>query len=105
MKRYKLVNSYPVARFYYKGGHSHPIQRTVLLTESTDSRITGYEVRAGKIVRQPNNAPIKSYLRKKIARVKSLKASMKRNALIISNGPMVTTLKRTRLHDYLFVGP
>ena len=57
MKNYKLVNTHPVARFYYKGGHSHPIQRTVLITESTDTHITGYEVRAGKIVRQPNGAP------------------------------------------------
>ena len=105
MKNYKLVNSYPVARFYYKGGHSHPIQRTVLITESTESRITGYEVRAGKIVRQPNSAPIKTFLRRKIARIKNMRMSQKRDYLIIKRGPMVSTLKRTRLHDYLFTGP
>ncbi len=105
MKKYKLVNSYPVARFAYKGGHSHPIQRTVLITESTNDRITGYEVRAGKIVREPNAAPIKTYLRRKIARVKNLRMSLKRNYLVISGKGMRTTLQRSRLFDYLFTGP
>lgn len=105
MKNYKLVNTHPVARFYYKGSHSHPVQRTVLITESTEDRIIGYEVRAGKIVRQPNAAPIKSYLRRKIAKVEGLRLSRKRDYLIISKGPKVSTLKRTRLYDYLFTGP
>lgn len=104
MKKYKLVNTYPVARFYYKGGHSHPIQRTVLLTESTDTHITGYEVRAGKVVRPPNAAPVKSFLRRKIARVKNMRASMKKDYLVISRGPMISTLKRSRITAYLFTG-
>lgn len=105
MKKYKLVNTHPVARFYYKGSHSHPVRRTVLVTESTDNRIVGYEVRAGDIVRQPNGAPIKSYLRRKIAKAAQLRWSRKRDALIISRGPKMSTLKRTRLYDYLFTGP
>lgn len=105
MKNYKLVNTHPVARFYYKGSHSHPVRRTVLITEATDDRIVGYEVRTGGIVRPPNAAPIKSFLRRKIAKVKQLRMSKKRDSLIISRGPMVSTLKRTRLHDYLFTGP
>ncbi len=105
MKPYKLVNSYPVARFYYKGNHSHPIRRTVLVTESNDKFIRGYEVRAGDVVRQPNAAPIKTFLRRKIARVRQMRASLKRNWLSLIKGPEVSTLKRTRLHDYLFTGP
>jgi hypothetical protein len=105
MAKYKLVNTYPVARFYYKGGHSHPIQRTVLITESTYTHIIGYEVRSGKIIREPNAAPVKSYLRRKIARIKNMRASIKRDYLTISHGPMVSTLKRSRLYDYLFTGP
>lgn len=104
-KKYKLVNSYPVARFAYKGGHSHPIQRTVLITESSEDRITGYEVRAGNVVREPNAAPIKTFLRRKIARVKNLRMSLKRDHLIISGKGMISTLKRSRLQDFLFVGP
>ena len=105
MKNYKLVNTHPVARFYYKGSHSHPIRRTVLITESTDDRIIGYEVRAGDIVRAPNAAPIKAFLRRKIARVRQMRMSRKRNYLILSKGPEVSTLKRTRLYEYLFTGP
>lgn len=105
MKKYKLVNTHPVARFYYKGGHSHPIQRTVLITESSDDHITGYEVRAGKIVRDPSAAPIKTFLRRKIAKVKNRRISLERDRLIISGKGMVSTLKRERLYDYLFTGP
>jgi hypothetical protein len=105
MKNYKLVNTYPVAKFYYKGGHSHPVQRTVLITESNDTYIIGYEVRVGKVIRAPNAAPIKSYLRRKIARCEQLRTSMKKDYLIISKGPKVSTLKRSRLYDYLFTGP
>jgi hypothetical protein len=105
MKNYKLVNTHPVARFYYKGSHSHPVQRTVLITESTEDRIIGYEVRVGSVVRQPNSAPIKSYLRRKIAKMKQRRISQKRDWLIITRGPEVSTLKRERLYDYLFTGP
>lgn len=105
MKKYKLVNTHPVARFYYKGGHSHPIRRTVLITDSTDSHITGYEVRAGDITRQPNAAPIKTYVRSKIARVKNRRISLERNKMIISGQGMKSTLQRSRLYDYLFTGP
>lgn len=105
MKNYKLVNTHPVARFYYKGSHSHPVQRTVLITESNESHIIGYEVRVGKVVRNPNAAPIKSFLRRKIARVEQRRISQKRDYLIITKGPKVSTLKRTRLYDYLFTGP
>lgn len=104
MKNYKLVNTHPVAKFYYKGSHSHPIQRTVLITESTEDLIVGYEVRAGLVVRQPNAAPIKSYLRRKIAKAHSVRAEARDKAIILSKGPKKSTLKRTRLYDYLFNG-
>lgn len=105
MQQYKLVNSRPVARFHYKGSHSHPIARTVLITEADEDRIVGYEVRAGKIIRQPNSAPVKSYLRRKIARIEQMRVSHKRDHLIISKGPKVSTLKRAPLSNYLFEGP
>ena len=105
MKNYKLVNTHPVAKFYYKGSHSHPVQRTVLITESNETHIVGYEVRVGHIIRQPNAAPVKSYSREKIAKAHSLRAEARDKAIVLSKGPKKSTLKRTRLYDYLFSGP
>jgi len=105
MKNYKLVNTHPVAKFYYKGTHSHPVQRTVLITESNETHIIGYEVRVGHIVRKPNAAPIKSYLRRKIAKAHSVRAEARDKAVIIAKGPNKSTLRRVRLYDYLFNGP
>jgi hypothetical protein len=76
----------------------------VLVTESTDELITGYEVRVGNIVRQPADAPIRSYLRRKIAKIRQMRISQKRESLIISKGPEKSTLQRVRLYDYLFAG-
>lgn len=105
MKNYKLVNTHPVAKFYYKGGHSHPVQRTVLITETDENHITGYEVRCGHVVRQPNAAPIKTYSRDKIAKVERIRAKQDKNRLLLSKGPKQSTLRRTKLYDYLFSGP
>ena len=38
-KEYKLVVEKPVARFFYKGHHSHPIRRTVLIIEDNENSI------------------------------------------------------------------
>ena len=69
-KLYNLVQRKPLARFYYKGNHSHPIRRTVLIIEETSTHITGYELRAGKVSRTPLEALkyVRTYSRDKIAR-------------------------------------
>jgi len=59
----------PVARFYYQGSHSHPVRRTVLITESTPRYIKGYELREGSTVRTFSQAPVKTYARSNIAKV------------------------------------
>ena len=59
--RYPVVRNQPVARFYYQGNHSHPVRRTVLVTETTSNLIKGYELREGATVRELAKAPIKSY--------------------------------------------
>lgn len=105
MTKYKLVDKLPVAKFYYKGSHSHPVRRTVLVTESNDKLIIGYEVRAGLETYSPSKAKIKSYSRRKIAKLKQLRASRKRDKSIVENGPEKTTLKRIKLSDFLFTGP
>ena len=33
--QYEVIKNMPVARFAYKGTHSHPVRRTVLLIENT----------------------------------------------------------------------
>lgn len=68
---YKIVRNLPVAKFYYKGNHSHPVRRTVLVTESNSKFIRGYEVRTGSTVRELPivNCPIKTYARSKIAKI------------------------------------
>lgn len=105
MTKYKLVNKYPVAKFYYKGSHSHPVRRTVLVTESNEKLIIGYEIRAGSEVYAPSKAQIKSYSRSKIAKIKQLRASMKRDKTILETGPESSTLKRMKLSEFLFTGP
>jgi len=75
--KYNLVENYPVARFWYKGTHTHPVRRTVLVTESTKTHLSGYELRDGNIVRQAINAPVKTYTRKKIAKGRNLRARQK----------------------------
>ena len=64
-----LVRNLPVAKFYYRGSHTHPIRRTVLVIESNTNFIKGYEVRCGNEVSEPSDDHIRSYRRSKIARI------------------------------------
>jgi len=75
--KYNLVDNVPVARFWYKGNHTHPVRRTVLVTESTRDYIKGYELRDGNIVRVASKAPVKTYKRSKIARGANLRKRQK----------------------------
>ncbi len=93
---YEILRNMPVAMFYYKGSHSHPIRRTVLLIESKKRYIRGYELREGAKVRNYKNAPIKTYSKSKIAKESDLGARKHRKP-----GPNVTTLKRMKLLDLL----
>lgn len=69
-KVYDLVAKKPVARFFYKGHHSHPIRRTVAIIAETTGLIIGYEFREGSKVRSVEEAldKIKSYRKDKIAK-------------------------------------
>ena len=71
--KYNLVSTLPVARFWYKGNHTHPVRRTVLITEQNDTSFTGYELREGNTVRTANRAPVKTYIKDKIANTSSLR--------------------------------
>jgi hypothetical protein len=95
--KYALVDNVPVARFWYKGNHTHPVRRTVLVTKSTKTQICGYELRDGNIVRPASKAPIKTYNRSKIAKGVNLR---NKKGVDLTK----TTLVRRPLMDLIEVG-
>ena len=63
-----LIRNQPCAEFYYKGrSHKCPVRRKVLVTMQDRTHLTGYELREGNTVRDIDNAPVKTYLKDKIA--------------------------------------
>jgi len=98
-KKVKLVRNQPAARFYYKGSHSHPVRRTVFVTEIGKKVIRGYELREGSDVREFSQSPYKTYSKSKIATMsdcrKDNKLSTKKNG---------TTLKRVSLKSLVVDG-
>lgn len=106
MKVYNLVSRNPVARFYYKGSHSHPIRRTVLVIEETDTMISGYEFRAGNEIRTREEAlsKVRSYRKDRIAKwgdYTRLRTSSKTFMQPADN----TTLERGSLAEFIKEGP
>jgi hypothetical protein len=90
-KIYEPVEKTPVAKFFYKGTHSRPIRRTVIVIKETRKIIVGYELREGNVLRSTKDAKnhIKSYLKSKIAKKKPelAKTTLKRLPLsAIFNG-------------------
>ena len=64
----ELVRNQPVADFYYQGqSHLRPVRRRVLITNQDKTHMTGYELREGNITRHIDAAPVKTYLKSKIA--------------------------------------
>jgi hypothetical protein len=100
--RYPLVKNKPVAQFYYEGHHSHPVRRTVLVTESDNSLIKGYELREGTVVRNLSGAPIKSYRRDKIAMIGQCGRRLRKR--LPKKQHTNSTLKRVELLEALMGG-
>jgi hypothetical protein len=98
--KYEIKSKLPVARFWYKGTHTHPVRRTVLVTAQDDNSITGYELREGNEVRPGKTAPIKTYLRSKIAKTSSMRLD---NPLRYAKSER-TTLVRRPLMDLIVEG-
>lgn len=96
---YEIVKNSPIAKFYYKGNHSHPVRRTVLVIESKKDFVTGYELREGSITRKLNDAPVKSYNRTRIAKWKQLGRNKHRVP-----GPDRTTFQRFNLLELVKSG-
>lgn len=70
-----IIRNKPVAKFYYRGSHSHPVRRTVLITETDGDIITGYEIREGNEIRAEETAPVKSFRVDRIATYAQLRTS------------------------------
>lgn len=78
---YNIVKNRPVASFRYKGTHSKPVRRVVLVTESDRNHITGYEIQEGNTTRERADAPIKTFTREKIAKDATGNCTLRRSAL------------------------
>jgi hypothetical protein len=98
--KYEIVRNMPVARFWYKGTHTHPVRRTVLVIEQTREYIRGYELREGRTVRTAGKAPVKTYRRERIARGVSLRVDSPIRKLY----PQKSTLVRKPLLDVIETG-
>jgi hypothetical protein len=98
--KYDIVDNVPVARFWYKGNHTHPVRRTVLVTESTKTHIKGYELRDGNVVRTASKSPIKTYIRSKIAKGINLRGGPSKQKVALKK----STLVRKPLLDLIKAG-
>ena len=103
-KSYQFVENRPVAKFFYKGDHTHPIRRTVLIVEITDNLLTGYEIREGSIIRSFKDAPIKSFSRRKIAKVGQIDRRRVLRQMAKRGQLRKTTLIRTDLKELICNG-
>ena len=98
--KYEIVENLPVAKFFYKGSHSHAVRRTVLVIESNRDYIRGYELREGSITRLAAKAPVKSYSRSRIAKGMNLRAENP----IRKKAPEKSTLTRKPIMDIIETG-
>lgn len=92
---YGIVPIKPVARFYYQGSHSHPVRRTILIIEDNEDTLVGYELREGRIIRDPLEALkcIKTYKKSRIARWGDYSRLRMTSKTALKN-PKRTTLER-----------
>lgn len=104
MNQYQFVRNNPVARFYYKGDHTHPVRRTVLIINQNNNLITGYELREGADVRNFKDAPIKSYRRNKIAKVSQIDRRRVLRRAADESLLQKSTLTRSNLQDFIKFG-
>jgi hypothetical protein len=96
------IKTLPVARFFYKGNHTHPVRRTVVLIEATTTYLVGFELREGSEIRPLRKAPIKRYNRDRIAKIKNIDKRRKLKRIVKNEDS--TTLIRKPLINLLVDG-
>lgn len=104
--RYELARRLPIIRCYYQGTKSHPVRRTLAKIEEDANTITGYELRCGNEVRELKDAPVKTYRKDKIARIRDLDARrpIRREAIKRKKSQSVSTLSRHDLENLVVEG-
>jgi len=100
------VSKKPVARFYYQGNHTHPIRRTVLVIEEDDTKLVGYEFRAGNVVRTREEALscIRTYKKDRIAKWGDY-SRLRMTTKTFLKDPDKTTLERSSIVTMFSEGP
>lgn len=78
---YDVIKNKPVATFRYKGTHSKPVRRVVLITNKTRDTITGYQLREGNDTWDIEDASIKSFSIDKIATTSEGESTLQRTSL------------------------
>jgi len=101
-RNYDIIYRKPAAKFFYKGTHSHPVRRTVLIVEDNPEFIVGYELRAGNTVRSMKDAPVHTYRKDRIARYGDY--SRLEQHMPAGKTERSTTLRRMDLLEYVKEG-
>lgn len=105
MKNYKIIRQHPIAKFFYKGqSHTHPVRRTVVIIENKPNYLIGYELREGAETRTLKNAPIKTYSKCKIAKIKELDSRRTLKAKASKKDLSKSTLSRLQLIEVVREG-
>lgn len=103
---YGVIETLPVARFFYQGkSHTHPVRRTVLIIEDRPDEFVGYELRSGRKVFSFHEViekkVVKTYKKAKIARFGDYcRLRLRKDA----PNPLQTTLRRYDLLDLMLKG-
>lgn len=105
-KLYDLVNKKPVARFFYKGSHTHPVRRTVLVIQEDETKLVGYEFRCGNTVRTRSEAlgSIKTYRKSSIAKWGDY-SRLRMSSKTFLKDPDKSTLERASIVTMFSDGP
>jgi len=104
--KYALAKRQPILRFYYQGSKSHPVRRTIAKIEETATTVTAYELRSGNDIRELRNAPIRTYRKDKIARIRDLdpRRPLRRDAIRRKKSQSESTLTRHELENLVVEG-
>ena len=102
----KIAERLPVAKFWYKGSHTHPVLKVGLVIADRTNRdiITMYLLRDGKKTFPIGQTPIRSFRRDKIAKHYSLRKEVRQRMGVTSATETRSTLVRAELAELVHSG-
>ena len=102
---YSPVRNQPVARFFYRGKHTHPVRRTVVIVENNHTTFTGYELREGMKVRPTvDKAPMKSFRKDRVALIGEIDKRRKLRKITPRSRQNQTTFTRSNMDSLVTEG-